>query len=168
MLSVLIETHNDEEALARTLASLVGGAVEGVVREVIVCDAGSTDRTGDVAEHAGCLYMAESGIAAGIARSKGDWLMLLEPGARLLDGWIDDVAAHTAKLAMSARFSRAKGSRAPFLSRLFARPHALAQGLLIPTRQAIVLSKKATTSEAIARGLAVRTLRAEIWPAPPK
>ena len=33
MLSVLIETRNDEEALARTLASLVGGAVEGVVRE---------------------------------------------------------------------------------------------------------------------------------------
>ena len=29
----------------RTLASLIGGAVEGVVREVIVCDRGSTDQT---------------------------------------------------------------------------------------------------------------------------
>ncbi|TIR96069.1 MAG: glycosyl transferase family 2, partial [Mesorhizobium sp.] len=36
MLSVLIETRNDEEGLARTLASLIGGAVEGVVRDVIV------------------------------------------------------------------------------------------------------------------------------------
>jgi glycosyltransferase involved in cell wall biosynthesis len=168
MLSVLIETHNDEEALARTLASLVGGAVEGVVREVIVCDAGSTDRTSDVAEHAGCLYMAQGGIAAGIARSKGDWLLLLEPGARLLDGWIDDVAAHTAKLAMSARFSRAKGSRAPFLSRAFSRPRALEQGLIITKRQALVLSKRTSSAEAIARGLAVKTLRAEIWPAAPK
>ena len=38
MLSVLIETRDEEERLARTLASLVGAAVEGVVREVIVCD----------------------------------------------------------------------------------------------------------------------------------
>ena len=59
MLSVLIETRNDEEGLARTLASLVGGAVEGVVREVIVCDLGSTDQTHDVAEHAGCAYLAQ-------------------------------------------------------------------------------------------------------------
>ena len=44
MLSVLIETRNDEEGLARTLASLIAAAVEGVVREVIVCDLGSTDQ----------------------------------------------------------------------------------------------------------------------------
>jgi hypothetical protein len=54
MISVLIQTHNDEEALARTLASLVGGSIEGVVREVIVCDRGSIDQTRLVAEHAGC------------------------------------------------------------------------------------------------------------------
>ncbi|TIU04590.1 MAG: glycosyl transferase family 2, partial [Mesorhizobium sp.] len=45
MLSVLIQTLNDEERLARTLASLIGGAVEGVVRDVVVCDGGSTDQT---------------------------------------------------------------------------------------------------------------------------
>jgi glycosyltransferase involved in cell wall biosynthesis len=56
MLSVVIETNNDEDALARTLASLVSAAVEGVVREVIVCDRGSTDRTHLVAEHAGCPF----------------------------------------------------------------------------------------------------------------
>ena len=168
MLSVLIETRNDEEALVRTLASLVGGAVEGMVREVIVCDAGSTDRTHDVADEAGCRYVAEGGIAAGIAQAKGDWLLLLEPGARLEQGWIDSVAAHTEKVVMAARFSRAKGSRAPFLSRLFGRPRALEQGLLIAGRQAMVLSKKAPNAESIARGLAVRTLRAEIWPAPHK
>ena len=42
MLSVVIQTHNDEDALARTLASLVSASVDGVVREVIICDAGST------------------------------------------------------------------------------------------------------------------------------
>src|SRR5690606_8591932 len=62
MLSVLIETHNHEDALARTLACLVSGAVEGVVREVIVCDAGSSDRTAIVAEHAGCHFIGEGGL----------------------------------------------------------------------------------------------------------
>ncbi|TIT95003.1 MAG: glycosyltransferase, partial [Mesorhizobium sp.] len=95
MLSVLIETRNDEEGLARTLASLIGGAVEGVVRDVIVCDTGSTDQTHYVAEHAGCHYMA-GGVADGIGQAKGDWLLLLEPGARLAEGWIEEVAAHTA------------------------------------------------------------------------
>ncbi|TIT31983.1 MAG: glycosyltransferase, partial [Mesorhizobium sp.] len=61
MLSVLIQTLNDEERLARTLASLIGGAVEGVVRDVVVCDGGSTDQTHRVAEHAGCLYVASGG-----------------------------------------------------------------------------------------------------------
>ncbi|TIU37731.1 MAG: glycosyl transferase family 2, partial [Mesorhizobium sp.] len=68
MLSVLIETRNDEEGLARTLASLVGGAVEGVVRDVIVCDQGSTDQTHRVAEHAGCHYVS-GGLSAGIGQA---------------------------------------------------------------------------------------------------
>jgi glycosyltransferase involved in cell wall biosynthesis len=166
MLTVLIETRNDEEALARTLASLVGGAVEGVVREVIVCDRGSTDQTHYVAEHAGCHYLATGGIAAGIGQAKGDWLLLLEPGARLADGWVDDVVQHTAKLTTAARFSRARRDRAPFLSRVFMSGRALADGLLITKRQAAVLSQNAKDAEAIARGLATRRLVAEILVAP--
>src|SRR5690606_12568208 len=54
------------------------------------------------------------------------------------------------------------------LSRRFWRPHALAQGLLILRRQAVVLSKRASTAEVLARGLAVSTLRGEHWPATPK
>ncbi|MER9666625.1 glycosyltransferase [Mesorhizobium sp. M0185] len=167
MLSVLIETLNDEEGLARTLASLIGGAVEGVVRDVLVCDTGSTDQTHRVAEHAGCHYVS-GGIAAGIRQAKGDWLLLLEPGARLGEGWIDEVVAHIARQTMAARFSRARGSRAPFLSRVFAGNRALAEGLVISKRQAVALSKNARSAEAIARGLATRSLHAEIWVAPRK
>ena len=53
MLSVVIETLNDEDPLARTLSSLVGPAVEGAVREVIVCDRGSTDGTVERLQRAG-------------------------------------------------------------------------------------------------------------------
>ncbi|WP_149763075.1 glycosyltransferase [Neomesorhizobium albiziae] len=168
MLSVLIETRNDEEALARTLASLIGGAVEGVVREVIVCDKGSTDQTHYVAEHAGCQYLAEGGLAAGIAQAKGDWLLLLEPGARLADGWMEDVLQHAAKQTMAARFSRSRRERTPFLARVFTSGRALAEGLLITKRQATVLSRTAGSAEAIARGLATKLLAAEISVAPPR
>jgi glycosyltransferase involved in cell wall biosynthesis len=165
MLSVLIETKNDEEALARTLASLVGGAVEGAVREVIVCDRGSTDQTHYVAEHAGCHYLATGGIAAGIRQAKSEWLLLLEPGARLAEGWIDPVLTHVGKLTTAARFSRSKNDRTPFLSRVFS-GRALAEGLVITKRQAAALSRTAHDAEAIARGLGAKRLAAEILLAP--
>jgi glycosyltransferase involved in cell wall biosynthesis len=167
MLSVLIETRNDEEGLARTLASLIGGAVEGVVRDVIVCDAGSTDQTHRVAEHAGCHYVAGS-IATGIGQAKGDWLLFLEPGARLAEGWIDEVVAHTARQTMPARFARTRANRTPFLARVFSGKRTLAEGLVISKRQAAALAKSARSAEALARGLATRKLNAEIWVAPPK
>lgn len=168
MLSVLIETKNDEEGLARTLGSLIPAAVEGVVREVIVCDLGSTDGTHRVAEHAGCHFLANGGIASGIRQAKAEWLLLLEPGARLTEGWIDDVVEHTAKVATAARFSRSPASPAPFLSRVFSRNNALAEGLVISKHQASALSHKAGDAEAIARGLATKRLSGQILPAATK
>lgn len=166
MLTVLIETRNDEEGLARTLASLVGGAVEGVVREVIVCDLGSTDGTHYVAEHAGCTYLVTGGVKAGIEQARSDWLLLLEPGARLAEGWTEDVMRHTARLTMGARFSRAKASARPFWERITSRPRALEQGLVITRRQASVQARNGANAEGVARGLAMKTLEAEIVVAP--
>lgn len=165
MLSVVIETKNDEEGLARTLATLIGGAVEGVVREVIVCDRGSSDHTHYVAEHAGCTFV-EGTVGEGIAQAKGEWLLLLEPGARLVDGWTDGVMRHIARATMAARFKRSKSSARPFWARLASRPRALEQGLVITKRQAAVLGRAGADAEGIARGLAMKTLEAEIVVAP--
>jgi len=162
MLTVLIETRNDEEGLARTLASLIGGAVEGVVRDVIVVDHGSTDQTHRVAEHAGCRFVSEGGIMGALGEAKGEWLLLLEPGARLEEGWTEAVLGHVTKTSMPARFTRSRSDRRPLFSRIFAAPTALSEGLLIRKGQAIALSKSAGSSEAIARGLASRRLLAEI------
>jgi hypothetical protein len=167
MLTVLIETSNHEEALARTLASLVGAAVEGAVREVIVCDLGSSDRTDGVADQAGCRYLASGGIAAGIAEAKSDWLLLLEPGARLVDGWEEAVLEHVEMMAMPARFSRSHADRPPFLARIFSSRRALSEGLLIRKAQVAATARHAGNAEAIARGLATKRLRAEIRVAPP-
>jgi glycosyltransferase involved in cell wall biosynthesis len=162
MLTVVIETRNDEEALARTLASLVGAAVEGIVRDVIVCDRGSTDQTHRVAELAGCSYVAEGGIAAALRQAKGEWILLLEPGARLSEGWSESVIGHVTRLTMPARFSRSRSDRRPFLSRILTSRTALSEGLVIRKGQAISLSGAARTAEALARGLASKRLEAEI------
>ena len=45
MISVVIPTLNAERLLPRCFDSLIAGAVRGVVREVIVADGGSRDRT---------------------------------------------------------------------------------------------------------------------------
>ena len=168
MLSVLIETRNDEESLARTLGSLVPAAVEGVVREVIVCDHGSSDQTDRVAEHAGCHFLGNAGIAAGIREAKGDWLLLIEPGAKLGEGWTSAVMEHVATSSAAARFSQTAGSRRSLVSRLFRRDRPLASALVITKRQAAALSSKAADSAAIARGVSPLRLEAEISVAPPK
>lgn len=167
MLSVIIETHNDEEGLARTLASLVPAAVEGMVREVIVCDHGSTDQSHFVADHAGCRFITNGGIASGIRMAKSEWLIHLEPGARLCDGWTEPVAEHTASSTSAARFTRARNGRGGFFKGVFpTRKRPLSNGLLITKRQAAALTQKAQDGEALARRLSAKRLRAEIQVAP--
>ena len=65
---------------------------------------------------------------------------------------------------MPARFSRARASRTPFLARVFSRPTALAEGLVISKQRAAALAKSAKSAEAIARGLATKKLDGEIFP----
>jgi len=158
MLSVLIEKMNDEEGVARTLSSLVGAAVEGVVREVIICDRGSSDHTARVADHAGCVWLEAADIADGIGRARGDWLLLLEPGARPGGDWTEAVLAHASHSTGPAHFSRA--GRTPFLPRLFGSRRPLAGGLLISKRQAASLARKGGDAATVARSVRPRRLGA--------
>lgn len=155
MLSVLIETRNDEERLARTLASLVGAAVEGTVREVIVLDRGSSDQTRAVAEHAGCRLATE--LAPAIRQAKSEWLLLLEPGARMTDGWTEAAAQHVLQSTRAARFSRSRTGFTGFLTGLFWSRSVLSAGLLITRQQAQMLAPRGN-AEAIARAAKARRL----------
>ena len=53
MISVVIPTLNAAATLQRALSPLVPAAVDGLVREVVVADGGSTDETLELAEDAG-------------------------------------------------------------------------------------------------------------------
>lgn len=93
MLSVIIASLESERTLVPTLAALVPGATGGLIGEVVVADAGSTDATEEVAEIAGCRFVRPEGTlgarlkeAAGSTRSP--WLMFLRAGCVPEPGWI--------------------------------------------------------------------------------
>ncbi|MCE3543524.1 hypothetical protein LXJ56_25425, partial [Escherichia coli] len=63
-----------------------------------------------------------------------------------------------------ACFTRSHAHRKPFFARVFAPGNPLANGLLISKRQAMALSAPGKSAADLARGLAMKRLRAEIIP----
>jgi glycosyltransferase involved in cell wall biosynthesis len=165
MISVLIETRNSDELLARTLAGLVGGAVEGLLSDVIIIDYGSSDQTHRVADAAGCIFLQDQTLIDGFRRARSEWFLLMEPGARLLDGWIEPVAMHIERAQGPACFTCSHAHRKPLFKRLFSRRNPIADGLLIPKRQAMALLNPEKKAADLALGLAMKRLRAGIIPA---
>jgi len=113
MISVILTTCNDEMALAHALAALVPAAADGMVREVIVVDARSTDDTRTVADAAGCKILPGSGdsgadLAKGAAQARSDWLLFLSPDVVLEPGWQREAREFIDRLAMAG----AGGNRA--------------------------------------------------------
>ena len=137
MFSIVIATHDSERALVPTLAALVPGATAGIVREVIVADGGSHDKTEEVADIAGCRFLvsteplgARLKTAAGQAR--GDWLMFLDAGAVPGATWIDETIAFAEKTGADERAAVFAGEAgfAASLRRAFLLP-AAQQGLIL-------------------------------------
>lgn len=92
MLSAIIATHESERSLVPTLAALVPGVTAGLLAEVIVADAGSGDGTAEVADIAGCRFMASSEplgdrLKAAAATTRAPWLMFLRAGCVPEAGW---------------------------------------------------------------------------------
>jgi rSAM/selenodomain-associated transferase 2 len=92
MISVIIPTLNAEVTLPGTLTALVPAAVGGLVREVIVVDGGSSDRTGDITDHAGANLVKTSPgrghqLKLGAARARFPWLLFLHADTALQPGW---------------------------------------------------------------------------------
>ncbi|MDX6807343.1 hypothetical protein [Terrihabitans rhizophilus] len=96
MISVVIQTSGDEEALLATLASLVPAAADGTVRDVIVVDGSGGSSVHAIADGCGCLYVRGASerslrLAAGARLAKAPWLLFMEPGCEPEEGWTRDV-----------------------------------------------------------------------------
>lgn len=92
MISIVIPTLNSERELAALLPVLVPAAVDGLVREVICADAGSTDATLAICEDSGAEVVAD--LAAAGRGAKGELLLVLPPSLRLRPGWEESVRRH--------------------------------------------------------------------------
>lgn len=131
MISVMIEAAQDDEALAMTLAMLVPGAVEGVISDVTIIDRGMNEASRTVADAAGCRIVPSSDMHAALIGARSDWLMMIEPGARLLPGWIERLSSHLGYDGRPARFKRAHQVRASVLERFRQQRSTLALGLVV-------------------------------------
>ena len=98
MVSVVIPALNAEATLPQTLTALVPAALEGFVREVVVVDGGSEDKTCEIADHAGAEVLTAppnrgAQLRAGANAARHPWLLFLNADTVLDPGW-EREAAH--------------------------------------------------------------------------
>lgn len=165
MLTIITETRDNEAELAQTLSALVAGAVEGLVSDVIILDHGSQDGSSRVADAAGARFCSSWDMTDIVRSARGNWLLLLEAGARPAGRWIDDVAEYMSLNKMPARFSPSRQYRRPFLQRIVSRPAPLELGLLLSKQQAAAIAKTSMQLGDFANGRAARKLGSELVPA---
>jgi rSAM/selenodomain-associated transferase 2 len=108
MITVVVPTLNSGETLAATLTALVPGVVEGVVREVVIVDGGSTDRTLGIAESSGAeVVTGVSGrgaqLRAGAERANFAWILFLHSDTVLDPGWEQEAAAFIERIESGRR-----------------------------------------------------------------
>jgi rSAM/selenodomain-associated transferase 2 len=154
LISVIIPTLNAETSLAATLTALVPAVVDGLVRDVIIVDGGSSDRTLRIAEASGAdIIRSPAGrgqqLITGAAAARGQWLLFLHADTVLEAGWEREASAFVERVEVGQRPEAAAAFRFAlddlgFLPRavewgvtmrcmLFRLPYG-DQGLLMPAR----------------------------------
>ena len=122
MITVVLPTHNSAARLVQVLTVLVPAAVDGLVKDVVFADAGSTDATLAIAEDSGARVVQASGdagqrLAAGCAAARSAWILALGEDLVLPEAWRTPVEAHLAGGGGKPAFIAAPG--------LFGRPLAV-------------------------------------------
>jgi glycosyltransferase involved in cell wall biosynthesis len=130
MLSVIIPTSDSAADLQGLLATLVPAAMDGLVREVICADAGSTDPTLEICEDTGAQVVA-GGLVAAAKAAKSDWLLLLPVDIQLPVGWAEAMKAH---LMRGKRPAVVRGAREPGLAGRF---KTVPAGLLVEASRVV-------------------------------
>lgn len=164
MLTVIMECHNQETELAHTLSVLVTGAIEGLVSDVIVLDHGSRDASSRLADAAGCRFYTHWDIRDIVRSARGDWLLLMEPGARPQSGWVEEIMEYMAVSKSPARFSPSRVFRRPFFRRIGRKLPPLECGFLLTKKQASSVARSGMALSAFPRGQKSLKLGTEIIP----
>ena len=98
-ISVIVPTLNAGVGLHHTLSCLMEAVDAGLIREVIVSDAGSEDQTLEIAKDWGADVVngppSRGGqLQRGCGAAKGEWFLVLHADTVLSDGWSVVVGQH--------------------------------------------------------------------------
>jgi glycosyltransferase involved in cell wall biosynthesis len=170
MISVLIPSQNSERALVATLSALVSGSAEGLLREVILADGGSTDGTAKIADAAGCEFRAFPGgrdarLRTAAKNARGTWLLVLDPASVLEEGWTREVVkfVETAERAGTAdrraaafRYAVDGYGLAPRLKEIAVAARVALTGRPLP-EQGLLIAKQAFQTGRAGRAVILRT-----------
>lgn len=91
-LSIIIPALNAGQELPATLACLMEGVSDGLIREVVVSDGGSSDETLTIADEAGAVMISGPAGRGGQLRrgadaATGTWFLFLHADTHLSPGW---------------------------------------------------------------------------------
>ncbi len=108
MISVVIPTLNAEAVLGDTLTALIPAVVAGIVREVVIADGGSSDRTRRIADASGATLIETcpgrgQQLIAGAAATRGNWLLFLHADTVLDAGWEREAAQFIERTELGKR-----------------------------------------------------------------
>jgi rSAM/selenodomain-associated transferase 2 len=98
-ISVIVPTLNAGIGLHHTLSCLMEAVDAGLIREVIVSDAGSTDQTLEIAKDWGAEIVngppSRGGqLRRGCAASRGEWLLVIHADTVLSENWSAAAGQH--------------------------------------------------------------------------
>ena len=102
MLTVIIDARNERERLPSLLGQLTAGAVDGLVRQVIIVAGVGQADIADLCEETGADLQPTIEAAAAAATARADWLVVLPASFRLRDGWIGSLTGHLARGGQAA------------------------------------------------------------------
>ena len=138
-LSIVIPTLNSEKEISNCLAHLAPGIQAGLIREVIVVDGGSTDKTILIAFRWGarviCSAAAGRGrqLRTGGLNAKGKWLLFLHADTWLEESWDTAIQNHiTSEPNKAGAFTLAYRSHAKQARWLEKRANARSKWLGLP------------------------------------
>jgi molybdopterin-guanine dinucleotide biosynthesis protein A len=92
MLTVIIDARTEAHHLPALLAQLTAGAVDGIVRQVLIAASPSKPGIEELCEESGAG--AHAAITAAAQAARADWIAVLPADFRLRDGWIGALKGH--------------------------------------------------------------------------
>jgi hypothetical protein len=100
MLSVIIDARQDAERLPALLGQLTAGAVDGVVRQVLIVAVDGQAGIDGLCEEMGAE--AHPTLEAAGAAARAEQLLILPADFRLRDGWIGSLNGHLTRHGAAA------------------------------------------------------------------